>query len=376
MSSGAAGLRQCGASWPPHRLLTAFAMTSQSCRMGRPGRARRSFHLLSIFAAVALASSTALGQSEEELERARVAFQEGDAAEQAGDCKTAVEKFTSALQIKETAQLHLRVGRCQEKLGRFEAAMASYGKGQSLAGSDQALLELSRKMRAGLEPRIPRLTIRMPDAPAGATVTLDGRGYSSFGVDTPLDPGEHVVRAEAPGRAPFEAKLELNESERREVTVDLPPAGATEDPGTAGGGSPGAGSIVMLVLGAGFLGGSIGLAVRGNNLLAEADETAAANGCRLVPDGEQDQAGAVRTCSGSQTAHQEYVDAVSDVNISYGLAAGFGAAAGVSLVIGFTLLGLDMSGGGDSPEKEATPPVSVAPWFGPDGAGIGARGRF
>src|SRR5512139_3082986 len=119
--------------------------------MGRPGRARGSFHLLSLVAALTLASSTALAQSEEELERARVAFQEGDAAEQAGDCKTAVEKFTSALQVKETAQLHLRVGRCQEKLGRLQAAMASYAKGQSIAGGDQALLELARKMRSGLE---------------------------------------------------------------------------------------------------------------------------------------------------------------------------------------------------------------------------------
>ncbi|NUO52054.1 MAG: hypothetical protein HOV80_24650, partial [Polyangiaceae bacterium] len=161
-----------------------------------------------------------------------------------------------------------------------------------------------------------------------------------------------------------------------EVTIDLPPAGATpEKEGSGGGGSPGAGSIVMLVLGAGFLGGSIGLAVRGNNLLAEADETAAQNGCRVVPDSEQDQAGAVRTCSGSQGAHQDYVDAISDVNISYGLAAGFGAAAGVSLAIGFTLLGLDMTSG-DSAEKEGAPPVSVTPWFGPNGAGIGARGRF
>ncbi len=349
-------------------------MTSHSWQMGRPGRARGSFHLLAIFAAVTLAAATAGAQTEEELERARVAFQEGDAAEQAGDCKTAVEKFTSALQVKETAQLHLRVGRCQEKIGQLQAAMSSYAKGQSLAGGDQALLELARKMRSGLEPRIPRLTVRMPDAPPGATVTLDGANYSSFGVDTPLDPGEHVVRAEAPGRAPFEAKVDLQESERREVTVDLPPAGTTTEPDTGGGGSPGAGSIVMLVLGAGFLGGSIGLAVRGNNLLSDADAAAAQNGCQVVPDDQQDQAGAVRTCSGSQAAHQEYVDAISDVNISYGLAAGFGAAAGVSLVVGFTLLGLDLSSG-DSAEKEA-PAVSVAPWFGPEGAGIGARGRF
>ena len=50
-------------------------------------------------------------------------------------------------------------------------------------------------------------------------------------------------------------------------------------------------------------------------------------------------------------------------------------AAGVSLAIGFTLLGLDMTSG-DSADKEATAAVSVTPWFGPNGAGIGARGRF
>jgi hypothetical protein len=337
---------------------------------------RAPFALLSaaVAAVVWLAPAPAAAQSEADLERARVAFQQGDAAEQGGDCKTAIGKFTEALEVKETAQLHLRIGRCQEKLGQFQAASSSYAKGQSLAGGDEALLGLARKMRAGLEPRIPRLIVRMPDAPPGATVTLDGLSFSSFGVDTPLDPGAHVVRAEAPGRAPFEAKVDLKEAERREVLIDLPTGGVTTTPDEADGDGPAAAPIVMFVLGAGFLGASIGLAVRGNDLLGEADAEAAAQGCRLVPEDEQDAAGAVRTCSGSPAAHEEYVDAISEVNLNYGLAAGFGAAAGVSVIVGAVLLGIDLSGGAE--DEKAAPAVSFSPWFGPNGAGTAVSGRF
>ncbi len=333
----------------------------------------RASHWLPVLVAAAWLSAGGPAQAQDDaaLERARVAFQEGDAAETAGDCATAIEKFRSALEVKETTQLHLRIGRCEEKLGKFQAAMSSYAKGQSVAGTDQELLTLARRMRAELDPRIPRVTVRMPDAPEGAAVTLDGAPFSNFGVDTPLDPGLHVVEATAPGRLRFEARLDLKESTKREVTIDLPIKSAETPPDTGGADAPVA-PIVLYVLGAGFLGASIGMAVRGGQLLDEADQRAAASGCQLVPDGDQDAAGAVRTCNGSREAHATYEDDISSVNLHYGLAAGFGAAAGVSLVVASVLLAVDL--GDDKPD--AAPSARLSPWFGPNGAGVGLSLRF
>jgi hypothetical protein len=195
------------------------------------------------------------------------------------------------------------------------------------------------------------------------TVTLDGAPFSSFGVDVSLDPGLHVVEATAPDRLRFEARVDLKESEKREVTIDLPvrqPETEPDRPGVA----PPIAPIVLYVLGAGFLGASIGLAVRGKGLLDEADERAADGGCRLDEDGE-------RTCSGSPAAHARYEDDISGVNLHYGLAAGFGAAAGVSLVVASVLLVVEL--GEEQPSAAA---VGVSPWLGPNGAGIGLSGHF
>jgi hypothetical protein len=318
------------------------------------------------------AGAPARAQDAEALERARVAFQEGDVAENAGDCATAIQKFRSALEVKETTQLHLRIGRCEEKLGKFQAAMSSYAKGQSVAGTDEELLALARRMRSQLDPRMPRLTVRVPDAPDGATVSLDGAPFTGFGVDTPLDPGLHVVEATAPGRLRFEARIDLKESDKREVTIDLPIRAEPSTPDGPSADVPVA-PIVLYVLGVGFLGASIGMAVRGGQLLDEADQRAAAAGCQLVPDGDQDAAGAVRTCNGSREAHATYEDDISTVNLHYGLAAGFGAAAGVSLVVASVVLAVDL--GEDKPGTSA-PAARLSPWFGPKGAGVGAVGRF
>ncbi len=315
--------------------------------------------------ALCLATQGARGQ--DPLEAARKAFQEGDEAESRGDCALAIEKFSQAIAAKETAQLHLRIGRCQDKLGQLKAALASYDAGFALAQGDETLLELARKMRADLQQRIPRLTIRMPDAPPAAYVTLDGVQFRAFGLDTPLDPGVHVVEGEAPGRKPFKSEVSLRESERREITIDLPLRAETKGPEEPG---PNPVPFVMFGVGAALLGASIGVAVRGVQLLEDADSAAEAGGCRVNDGAAADQAGAVRTCSGSPAVHAAYVDAVGEVNLHYGLAAGLGAAAGVSVAVGAILLGLDAT----AEEPAAAQALRVSPWAipaGPAGASWG-----
>lgn len=57
----------------------------------------------------------------------------GDARVQAGDCAGALERYGAALAIDDQyAELHFRVGRCEEQLGRFDTARAGYRRASDL----------------------------------------------------------------------------------------------------------------------------------------------------------------------------------------------------------------------------------------------------
>src|SRR4051794_35298545 len=76
--------------------------------------------------AIAIASEPALAQTKEEIKRAEAWFAEGAAVDGKGDCATAIQKFQQVLTVKQTPQVVLRIGVCQEKLGQFVEAKASY----------------------------------------------------------------------------------------------------------------------------------------------------------------------------------------------------------------------------------------------------------
>jgi len=56
----------------------------------------------------------------------------------------------------------------------------------------------------------------MPSGPAAAALV-------AWGVAVPVDPGTHVVRAEAPGKRPFETSIEVSSASAARVAVDVPP---------------------------------------------------------------------------------------------------------------------------------------------------------
>jgi len=168
-------------------------------------------------------------QTPAELEQARKTFAEGEEAEARGDCATAVARYEAVVAIKETAAVRLRIGRCHERLGKLTLALADYRRAQDLARSDARALEVATQVESALTPRIPRIEIRLPAGASGATITLDGAPTSA---EAPIqvDPGRHVVVAEAPGKVRFEGEVLIGEGEQLLVDVVLTPAAADAPP--------------------------------------------------------------------------------------------------------------------------------------------------
>jgi hypothetical protein len=170
----------------------------------------------------------------------------------------------------------LRLAECYEGAGRHASAWATYTACETMAklAGQGPRAAFAKERAALLKPRLLTLTIVVPESArsiAHFRVLRDGRalGFPEWGVAVPLDAGTHVVSAAAPGRKPWQSRVELRESERA-VVVRVPelaadpfqmaPAGAppNRESSASSGGAPvwvwplGGAGLVLMGVGIGF----------------------------------------------------------------------------------------------------------------------------
>jgi hypothetical protein len=168
----------------------------------------------------------------------------GDVAPPASDVATAAELFrqgrvafdakdfaTARARLLESARLNPRVGtfislaECEEVEGLLASARAHWQQAVDLGtaqGDPRA--DFARQHLASVDPRVPRMTLRLPDdAPAGTTVRVDEMelGTASVGLALPVEIGKHVVVVLAPGLEPSRVEVPLAEGENSEVKLTL-----------------------------------------------------------------------------------------------------------------------------------------------------------
>jgi hypothetical protein len=174
---------------------------------------------------VAMVTSLASAQSGDSRVLAQSLFQEGKRLLDAGKIDPACEKLEESQKLDPAGGTLLNLARCHELQGKIATAWTDF----------QGVLEMSKRARRPdrmahakkkideLGPKVPYLTLRYAGtAPLpGLKVRLDGVALSAATLDTSLalDPGEHVVSAEAEGHEPFEARVTLAEREKKTVAI-------------------------------------------------------------------------------------------------------------------------------------------------------------
>ncbi len=185
--------------------------------------------IASLVVAVAVLTSSAipsraLAQAEDQA-GARAVFTEGKRLMKAGKYAEACPKLEAAQKLYSSAGILLNLGDCYEKSGRTASAWTRFGEAASVATrsnrSDDA--DEARRRQEALEPALVRLVIRVPSRVPGLVVARDGVTLDEAIWDTtlPVDPGDHLVRAEAPGYEPWSTSVSVT---RRgdTVTVKVP----------------------------------------------------------------------------------------------------------------------------------------------------------
>jgi hypothetical protein len=125
----------------------------------------------------------------------------------------------------------LNLADCYEKLGRTASAWKHFRDAAAWAqrNKEPDRVKVADERAAKLERRLTRLAIEVPaDARSisGLQVTRDGQTVptAEWGTGVPVDPGEHVVAATAPGRRKWMRAVRVaGDAKTTTVNVEVPP---------------------------------------------------------------------------------------------------------------------------------------------------------
>ncbi len=179
--------------------------------------------------AALLCASHAQAQAQDQA-TARALFNEARDLMKGGHYDEACPKLEAASKLYVGSGVLLNLGDCYEHVGRTASAWTEFGEAATAAqqaGRPDDLAEAQRR-QAALEPKLSRLAIRVSHDTPGLVVKRDhteiDRG--AWGVAVPVDPGKHVIDAEAPGHSPWSSVADVEELGKT-VAVDVPDLPAT-----------------------------------------------------------------------------------------------------------------------------------------------------
>lgn len=142
-----------------------------------------------------------------------------------GDWEKACAQFAESQRMDAAPGTLLNLADCEEHRGLVTSAWTHFIEAESQFKSGDTRAAYARERAAALEPRIPRLTVRLqPGAPRAARVFRDAEELkeASLGVPLPVDPGPHVVIVRV-GSAEARVAVTTTEGEVTEI-VASPPA--------------------------------------------------------------------------------------------------------------------------------------------------------
>jgi hypothetical protein len=149
-------------------------------------------------------------------------FQEGKKLLDQGNVPGACQKFKASLDTDKTLGTLIALAACHEKEGKTASAWAEFTEAAALAKKDgKADLEAYSRGRVGaLDKQLSRLTINATKV-EGMEIKVDGVAVPLEGLGSalPVDPGERVVDATAPGYRAWSTKVNVVSGTGASVSV-------------------------------------------------------------------------------------------------------------------------------------------------------------
>jgi hypothetical protein len=177
-------------------------------------------------AIAALASVATAAMAQDNAAAVEALFAEGKKLEAEGKIAEACPKFLASYNLEHRTGTLLNLADCYERVGMYASAWARFVESRTMATragqTDRA--EFARQHAAALEGRLSRLTIAAPAGVPGLQVTRDATlvDPAAYGVAVPVDPGDHLVVASAPGKLTWRSTAHVA-ADAPSVIVAVPP---------------------------------------------------------------------------------------------------------------------------------------------------------
>lgn len=176
---------------------------------------------LLVLALSAPASAAAQGARERTI--GRELFREGVERARAGDWETARDRFSRAYELTQHAPILINLAAAEAQLGHLVEASDAYQRYLSDEDARADMRSAAESALEALQPRIPRLTVRLVGAERGDEVLLDGRPLprAALGAAMPINPGRHEVSVRRGGAVVARREGTLEEGQREVADIDL-----------------------------------------------------------------------------------------------------------------------------------------------------------
>jgi serine/threonine-protein kinase len=151
-------------------------------------------------------------------------FNEGKKLIAAGDAAGACAMFEASLAKATQLGTQLALASCYEKLGKTASALGEFHAAASAAAkAHDKRQRFAEDHVAALEPRLSKIAIKLEPGYRvdGLDIKRDGAAVSAaeLGTQVPVDPGDHVVEASAPGWVAWSTKVAITAPGVVEVVV-------------------------------------------------------------------------------------------------------------------------------------------------------------
>lgn len=184
-----------------------------------------------------LAGATARADGDADRAVARSLAEEGSRLLSRGQVAEACQKLQESRRLAPAAETGMKLAECYERAGRTASAWSLY-LDVATAERDTGHRDREKAARAraaALEGKIARITITVTDPAStpGIVVQRDGVPVPpvQWGVAIPLDPGQHTIAVQAPGRYAWQNNVTVNAGDAAMVAVPaLPPLPAAYEP--------------------------------------------------------------------------------------------------------------------------------------------------
>jgi hypothetical protein len=292
-----------------------------------------------------------------------------------GDYAAACPKLDESQRLQPAGGTLMFLGLCLESEGKTASAWAKLNETVSLARRDNRpdREKVAQEHIEALAPRLTRLSIQLSDeakATPGLELKLDGEvlALALVGTAIPVDPGEHALRATAPGRKAWDGSAKT-EGEGATTSVTVPALEKDESAGAGAGAGAGPSAGAGVSAGAGTSDGStqrtIAIVVGGAGVVALGVGTYFGIAALSKKGDESVQCGGSSSGPCNSTGVSLSQTAASDGNVASVLL-GVGAVAVVGAgVLWFT-----------APRAHATTAWHVTPLVGRDTAGLSLQGGW